>query len=108
MIALKRPRGYSSEEGARFEVHFTKSRGFHGEDAEPIDLSLSTDELGRLQWTSKSLRQSTYERVLEYLQEGLSQSQIAALMEITKQAVHKHLKRAKEVGEWCESTKSFP
>ena len=108
VIALKRPTGYSPEEGARFEVHFTKSRGFHGEDAEPIDLSLSTDELGRLQWTSKSLQQSTYERVLEYLREGLSQSQIATLMEITKQAVHKHVKRAKEVGEWCESTKSFP
>ena len=108
VIALKRPTGYSPEEGARFEVHFTKSRGFHGEDVEPSDLSLSTDELGRLQWTSKSLQQSTYERVLEYLREGLSQSQIAALMEITKQAVHKHVKRAKELGEWCESTKSFP
>ena len=46
VIALKRPTGYSPEEGARFEVHFTKSRGFHGEDAEPIDLSLSTDEPG--------------------------------------------------------------
>ena len=34
VIALKRPTGYSPEEGARFEVHFTKSRGFHGEDAE--------------------------------------------------------------------------
>jgi hypothetical protein len=37
VISLSRPPGYSAGEGARFEVRFTKSRGFWGDDAEPFE-----------------------------------------------------------------------
>ena len=37
VISLSRPPGYSASEGARFEVRFTKSRGFWGDDAEPFE-----------------------------------------------------------------------
>ena len=37
VISLSRPPGYSASEGARFEVRFTKSRGFWGRDAEPFE-----------------------------------------------------------------------
>lgn len=37
VISLRRPRDYRSDEGARFEVHFEKHRGFYGADAEPFE-----------------------------------------------------------------------
>jgi putative DNA primase/helicase len=44
VIALRRPPDYLAEQGARFEVHFEKSRGFHGPDAEPFETSLLGDK----------------------------------------------------------------
>ena len=35
VISLRRPPDYSAEQGCRFELHFEKTRGFHGPDAEP-------------------------------------------------------------------------
>jgi hypothetical protein len=40
VISLKRPLDYDASEGARFEVHFTKSRGFFGDDAAPFEARL--------------------------------------------------------------------
>jgi hypothetical protein len=37
VISLQWPPGYVASEGARFEVRFTKSRGFFGQDAEPFE-----------------------------------------------------------------------
>ena len=50
VISLSRPPGYVASEGARFEVRFTKSRGFWGADAEPfearfVDGAWSTSEI---------------------------------------------------------------
>jgi putative DNA primase/helicase len=43
VISLKRPVDYDASEGARFEVHFTKSRGFFGDDAAPFEARLIDD-----------------------------------------------------------------
>ena len=40
VIALRRPEDYKASEGARFEVHFEKTRGFTGPDAEPFEATL--------------------------------------------------------------------
>jgi RecA-family ATPase len=37
VVSLRRPIDYDAGQGARFEVHFTKARGFYGDDAEPFD-----------------------------------------------------------------------
>src|SRR5262245_15985053 len=41
VMSLRRPPDYSPEQGARFEVHFEKNRGFHGEDAKPFEAWLT-------------------------------------------------------------------
>jgi hypothetical protein len=41
VISLQRPPGYVASEGARFEVRFTKSRGFFGQDAELFEARFS-------------------------------------------------------------------
>lgn len=40
VVSLKRPVDYNASEGARFEVHFSKSRGFWGDDAAPFEAQL--------------------------------------------------------------------
>src|SRR5262249_29732034 len=37
VISLRRPLDYDASQGARFEVHFTKSRGFFGDEASPFE-----------------------------------------------------------------------
>jgi hypothetical protein len=44
VISLRRPEGYEAPEGARFEVHFEKSRGFTGGDAIPFEASLQVGD----------------------------------------------------------------
>ena len=36
VLNLRRPEGYSAEDGAVFEVHYEKARGFYGDDEVPI------------------------------------------------------------------------
>jgi hypothetical protein len=50
VISLGRPLGYSASEGARFEVRFTKNRGFLGEQAEPFEARFSNG-----QWTTSEI-----------------------------------------------------
>ena len=40
VISLRRPPNYDPSEGARFEVHFEKYRGFYGPDAEAFEAKL--------------------------------------------------------------------
>lgn len=40
VINLRKPPDYSPKDGARFEVHFEKTRGFHAEEAEPFEAKL--------------------------------------------------------------------
>ena len=37
VISLRRPPDYSADQGARFEIHFEKSRGFYGDDSKPFE-----------------------------------------------------------------------
>ena len=97
VINLKRPNDYSPEKGAAFEVHFEKSRGFTGEDAEPLEVELLQNE-NKLFWDWKKLEDSTYERVIELYQDGLKPAEIARELEKNRSTVSRHLKKAKSVG----------
>jgi putative DNA primase/helicase len=40
VLNLRKPPDYSPQDGARFEIHFEKNRGFMGDDAEPFEAKL--------------------------------------------------------------------
>lgn len=98
VINLKRPSDYQPDQGARFEVHFEKSRGFHGEDSQPIEAALVADQYGNPVWTSKPLETSIYERVIDLHKEGLSQKEIAEEIGRNKSNISRMIKKAKEEG----------
>ena len=99
VISLKQPSDYTQEQGARFEVRFEKARGFYGEDAEPIEAQLITDEHGIQCWTHKPLEDVIHEQIISLYKEGLNQKEIAQEVERNKSTVSRHIKRAKAEGD---------
>jgi len=99
VIALKQPGTYDPEQGAVFEVHFEKARGFAGDEAKPFEAKLETDEHGGLIWTHRSIEASTYDRVCKLANEGLKNSEIAQELEIHKSNVSRHVTRGKREGD---------
>lgn len=98
VIALRRPADYNPESGAVFEVHFEKARGIHGGDVAPFEARMATDAEGRQLWTTRTLEESTRERVAALLQDGLSQQDIAAELGLAKSTVSHHAKALREAG----------
>ena len=97
VICLKRPADYSPDQGAAFSVHFEKNRGFTGEEAEPLDVALAETPAG-LQWTWRKLEASTYQKVIELTNEGLSQADIARELEVARSTISRHIRTAKSKG----------
>ena len=109
VINLKRPIDYNPSEGASFEVHFEKTRGFSGEDAEPLSCRLGYDQHNNPAWLYSRLEDSTFDKVVTLINEGLSQAEIASELDIHKSSVSKHLKKARLQGLIQEpKTKSKP
>ena len=98
VIALRRPPDYSPEEGAVFEAHFEKARGLHGDDVAPFEARLTADPQGSLAWTTRPLEDSTRDRVIDLLNDGLSQSDVARELDVNKSTVNRHARKAKELG----------
>ncbi len=98
VIGLRRPSDYRESQGARFELHFEKHRSFHGDDAEPLEAQLTTDEQGRQVWTMKDLEDRKTERVAELLNEGFKTRDIASKLGIGVGTVDRHKKKAADRG----------
>lgn len=99
VIELKHPKNYSPEQGARFEVHYEKSRGFDGEDAAPFEASLITNEKGLLEWSVKEIEARDLDRVVDLYNDGMTnQRDIAKELEISLGKVNKLIQEAKKQG----------
>ena len=97
-IELKRPSEYNPIDSAVFEIHFQKSRGICGEDVEPFEARLATDDHGRQIWITKTVAETTFNKVTDLLNAGLSQKDISIELAINKSNVSRHAKKAKELG----------
>ncbi len=69
-----------------------------GEDTKPFEARLTTTPEGQQEWTVTPLEQSTAEKVAALLNEGIPQQEIGDMLNITKGAVSKAKKRARESG----------
>lgn len=89
VLSLTHPPGYGAGEGARFEVRYSKARGFWGRDAEPFEAGLVE---GR--WMTSEIVASDRPEALAALQaEGLSIREIAERTGLPKSTVADRLKR---------------
>jgi len=97
VIALKRPRGSEPSEGANFEVHFEKNRGFSGAGAQAFNASLEVKNKQHV-WTRQNLIESSFNRCVALINEGFTQSEIVQKLGINKSNVSRHLKKARDEG----------
>lgn len=97
VIKLQRPNDYLHSEGAVFEMHFEKNRGFYGDAAEPIGLSHTIiDNISH--WEYFTISDDSMEEAISLTLQGLKQKDIASKMGISQPKVSKLLKSAKEKG----------
>lgn len=95
-IILKRPPGYAPEQGAKFNVSFSKARV----PVESLELmadtqfQLTVDEDGRLTWTWGNPERSTKTEILKRINEGMINQEIAETLGIDKSYVSRVKKKA--------------
>jgi putative DNA primase/helicase len=91
VLSLKRPEDYNPEEGARFEVHFEKTRGFFGDDAAPFEATLTDSG-----WAISDLDDAIEDRIMDLAGQGLTQRDIAKEIGKSLGLVNKILKQRNE------------
>lgn len=98
VIALRRPDDYNPKDGAVFQIHFEKARGFHGDDSAPFEARLISDDKNARSWSTRSVEQSTLDKVASLLKDGLSANDIAQETGLPRSTVYHNVKKAKEAG----------
>lgn len=98
VIDLRRPKDYEPNQGARFEVHYRKARGFYGDQAKPFEAMLTIGQNGGQAWTIKTLEDSLMAQVVALHKEGLSGSEIAEEIGRHKSNVSRMLSKARAEG----------
>ena len=99
-IKLSYPPDYSQEQGARFNVTFEKARLRQQElqYTKPLEFQLAEDDTGHFIWTYKTTAVANKVKILELLDEGLSQKEISDQLEVDKGYVSRVKKKAVEDG----------
>ena len=98
-MSLKRPSDYQPDQGARFELRFEKARHLTGQQSAPFEAWLNADEHGRQAWTIKPISETTYERVVELANLGMTQKEIADEIGINKSSVCKAWNKGYQCGD---------
>lgn len=98
VITLKHPKDYSPQDGAKFEIHFEKSRGFDGEAAKPFETSLIINPEGKQEWSLKEISDRDLDKALELNKDGLSVTEIAKEVGVNKSTISRWFKKAKQDG----------
>ena len=98
VLNLRRPKGYSAEEGAVFEVHYEKSRGFYGDNARPFEARLIKDDTGAIAWERRDLNDRPLDLVVKMMNDGKLQKDIAAELGVSDARVSQLVKRSREAG----------
>ncbi len=97
VIALRRPLDYRADQGARFEAHFEKARGFHGKDAQPFEARYEVRE-GAAIWTRTAIIDAELHRVAGAMREGMSVREAGKALEMPKSKVQRLKEKAAEQG----------
>jgi putative DNA primase/helicase len=97
VIGLRRPSNYRAEQGARFEVHFEKGRGIHGDDARSFEAQYE-EQNGVALWTRTEIRDAELVKVAEALGEQMSIRETAATLGMHRSKVERLKKKAIDGG----------
>ncbi|MEQ1952258.1 AAA family ATPase [Mesorhizobium yinganensis] len=102
MVGLTERKDLVRGEESAFELTFTKTRHFAGEDARSRIVRLSMEDGGLATWTVEDSRGATEQKrakVVELLHEGMKQKDIAEKLGLTAARVSQIVKEARKAGE---------
>ena len=71
VIALKHSEEYSPTDGARFEIHYEKARGIHGEDARAFEARMETRD-GTAIWTMGNVIEPEMRQAADLCRQGIA------------------------------------
>ena len=97
VIILVHPEDYQPDQGARFEVHFEKLRGFVGDSAKPFEAKLEVRD-GQAIWTMRDLEDVTLAKAAEMFNDGMTTREVAAELGVSKSAGARLRKQAEAQG----------
>ncbi len=106
-MKLTRPQGYSSEEGARFDLEFTKARSFYGNDARKLRLRLDFFNKDGI-WVVEDTRNTKDAAIIALLGKGMQQKKIADTVHCQPSNITRVKAIAKEKGYLDENGKLTP
>ena len=89
VMAIRRPADYRPSEGARFELHFEKTRQLYGTAIDPLEARLAIGYDGLAQWSWSKAEAHELDRVAVLLRQGLNPNQIARELGISKSRAYR-------------------
>ncbi len=98
VIKLQHPENYDRTQGARFEVHFEKTRSFAGEHARAFELNFEETKDGLAQWKIDNItndKSVEEEEVIRLSNQGFTQFKIAKELGLSQTKVSLILKEVK-------------
>ena len=94
---MRRPPEYENTEGAKFELHFEKSRNLTGDDAQPLEVELkSLDD--RIEWKFKPASDAILDRVEALAADGASRQEIMLETGLSRFQLKRMIDKARETG----------
>ena len=106
VINLRRPKDYMPEQGARFELHFEKTRGISGKQVRPLEINVEEKD-GVLLWTHKELESAILDQIKELLKLGLKDNDIWHELEIGRATYYRYKKKLTESKENSDLNTQF-
>jgi putative DNA primase/helicase len=94
-ISLRRPSDYAVTEGARFELHFEKARGLHGDCVKPFEAKMEVRD-GATNWTIREIEDVELARVKAFTEDGYSVRDIADETGLSKSKIQRIRDKIKE------------
>jgi putative DNA primase/helicase len=99
IVGLRRPEDYRPEDGARFEVHLEKSRGFSGDAGRPFEARLVPTPDGQgLTWTARDVAPSHLDEAVALFRSGATVRDAAARLGVSKSNAGRLRRQAEEDG----------
>jgi putative DNA primase/helicase len=97
VIALRRPDDYRADQGARFDLHFEKARGFHGDDARSFEARYEERVQAAIR-TRIEIADADLKRVADALGDGMSIRDVATELGMHRSKVNRLKQKAREQG----------
>jgi putative DNA primase/helicase len=102
-IKLTKPAGYKPEDGAYFDVEFTKARAVFGDGAAPFSIKILSTTRDQLTWTTEEAGTNSREKIIALLGNGIPQKEIPDILHCAKSWVSSVKRKAIKDGHLADN-----